>query len=153
MTKMLELCPVTLKTANEYVKEHHRHHGAVVGHKFSIGATKDGVLVGVAICGRPVSRVLDDGYTLEVTRLCADGTPDVCSMLYGAAYRAARAMGYKKVVTYILDTETGSSLKAAGYKCEGKAGGVEWTGKRKPKNPEQYPHQMKTRWVKISKKQ
>ena len=90
---------------------------------------------------------------IEVTRLCTDGTPDVCSMLYGAAYRAARAMGYKKVVTYILDTETGSSLKAAGYKCEGKAGGVEWTGKRKPKKPEQYPHQMKTRWVKISKKQ
>ena len=114
---------------------------------------KDGVLVGVAICGRPVSRVLDDGYTLEVTRLCTDGTPDVCSMLYGAAYCAARAMGYKKVVTYILDTETGSSLKAAGYKCEGKAGGVEWTGKRKPKKPEQYPHQMETRWVKISKKQ
>lgn len=126
---MLELCPVTLKAANEYVKEHHRHHGVVVGHKFSIGATKDGMLVGVAICGRPVSRFLDDGYTLEITRLCTDGTPDVCSMLYGAAYRAARAMGYKKVVTYILDTETGSSLKAAGYKCEGKAGGVEWTGK------------------------
>lgn len=150
---MMELCPVTLKTANEYVKEHHRHHGSVVGHKFSIGAAKDGVLVGVAICGRPVSRVLDDGYTLEVTRLCTDGTPNVCSMLYGAAYRAARAMGYKKVVTYILDTETGSSLKAAGYKCEGKAGGVEWTGKRKPKKPEQYPHQLKTRWVKTTKKQ
>ena len=150
---MIELCPVTLKTANEYVKEHHRHHGSVVGHKFSIGAAKDGVLVGVAICGRPVSRVLDDGYTLEVTRLCTDGTPNVCSMLYGAAYRAARAMGYKKVVTYILDTETGSSLKAAGYKCEGKAGGVEWTGKRKPKKPEQYPHQLKTRWVKTTKKQ
>ena len=71
----------------------------------------------------------------------------------GKGHRAARAMGYKKVVTYILDTETGNSLKAAGYKCEGKAGGVEWTGKRKPKNPEQYPRQMKTRWVKISKKQ
>ena len=85
-------------------KKHHRHHGVVVGHKFSIGATKDGMLVGVAICGRPVSRFLDDGYTLEITRLCTDGTPDVCSMLYGAAYRAARAMGYKKVVTYILDT-------------------------------------------------
>ena len=61
---MLELCPVTLKAANEYVKEHHRHHGVVVGHKFSIGATKDGMLVGVAICGRPVSRFLDDGYTV-----------------------------------------------------------------------------------------
>lgn len=74
---MLELYPVTLKAANEYVKEHHRHHGVVVGHKFSIGATKDGMLVGVAICGRPVSRFLDDGYTLEITRLCTDGTPDV----------------------------------------------------------------------------
>lgn len=132
---MLELCPIALKTANKYIKEHHRHHGTVVGHKFSIGATKDGVLVGVAICGRPVSRVLDDGYTLEITRLCTDGTLDVYSMLYDAAYRAARAMGYKKVVTHILDTETGSSLKAAGYKCKGEADGVEWTGKKKAKKP------------------
>ena len=106
------------------------------------------VLVGVAICGRPVARRLDDGYTLEVNRLCTDGTPNACSILYAAAYRAARAMGYNKVITYILDTENGSSLKAAGYTCEGRAGGLEWNGAKAPKRADQYPRQMKTRWVK-----
>ena len=101
-----------------------------------------------AICGRPVARRLDDGYTLEVNRLCTDGTPNACSILYAAAYRAARAMGYNKVITYILDTENGSSLKAAGYTCEGRAGGLEWNGAKAPKQADQYPRQMKTRWVK-----
>lgn len=105
-------------------------------------------MVGVAICGRPVARRLDDGYTLEVNRLCTNGTPNACSILYAAAYRAARAMGYNKVITYILDTENGSSLKAAGYTCEGRAGGLEWNGAKAPKQADQYPRQMKTRWVK-----
>lgn len=86
--------------------------------------------------------------TLEVNRLCTDGTPNACSILYAAAYRAARAMGYNKVITYILDTENGSSLKAAGYICEGRAGGLEWNGAKAPKQADQYPRQMKTRWVK-----
>ena len=94
--------------------------------------------MGVAVCGRPVARRLDDGYTLEVNRLCTDGTPNACSILYAAAYRAARAMGYNKVITYILDTENGSSLKAAGYVCEGKAGGLEWNGAKAPKQTDQY---------------
>ncbi len=118
------------------------------GIKFSIGVSDNGALVGVAICGRPVARRLDDGYTLEVNRLCTDGTPNACSILYAAAYRAARAMGYNKVVTYILDTENGASLKAAGYTCEGRAGGLEWNGAKAPKQADQYPRQMKTRWVK-----
>ena len=117
-------------------------------HKFSIGVSDNGALVGVAICGRPVARRLDDGYTLEVNRLCTDGTPNACSILYAAAYRAARAMGYNRVITYILDTENGSSLKAAGYTCEGRAGGLEWNGAKAPKQADQYPRQMKTRWVK-----
>ena len=94
MTKMLELCPVTLKTANEYVKEHHRHHGAVVGHKFSIGATKDGVLVGVAICGRPVSRVLDDGYTLE-----AHVFAQMARRMYAVCYMAQHIAPQEQWVT------------------------------------------------------
>ena len=93
------------------------YHKPTRGHKFSIGVSENGALVGGAICGRPVARRLDDGYTLEVNRLCTNGTPNACSILYAAAYRAARAMGYNKVVTYILDTENGSSLKAAGYIC------------------------------------
>lgn len=144
---MLELTPATLKEANGFVQKYHRHHKPSVGHKFSIGVRKDGEMVGVAICGRPVSRYYDDGYTLEINRLCTDGTHNACSILYGAAYRAAKAMGYRKVITYILESESGVSLKASGYQCEGKAGGLEWNGERKPKE-EIYPHEMKTRWVK-----
>ena len=132
----LDICPVSLAEANEFVTEHHRHHKPVVGHKFSIACTDNSAgeekIVGVAIVGRPVSRYMDDGMTLEVTRLCTDGTRNACSMLYSAAWRAARAMGYKKVITYILDSEDGASVKAAGYKCIGKCGGLRWTGKRKP---------------------
>ena len=145
---LLTLTPINLKTANAFVQQYHRHHKPTRGHKFSIGVSNNGVLVGVAICGRPVARRLDDGYTLEVNRLCTDGTPNACSILYAAAYRAARAMGYNKVITYILDTENGSSLKAAGYTCEGRAGGLEWNGAKAPKQIDQYPCQMKTRWVK-----
>lgn len=145
---MLEIVPVTLRQANEFVTKYHRHHKASRGHKFSIGVCNGEKLVGVCICGRPVSRYLDDKKTLEVNRLCTDGTYNACSILYAAAYRAAIAMGYKRVITYILASEPGTSLKAAGYKCEGRAGGLEWNGRSKPKNEEQYPHEMKTRWVK-----
>lgn len=135
---MLTLTPINLKTANAFVQQYHRHHKPTRGHKFSIGVSDNGALVGVAICGRPVARRLDDGYTLEVNRLCTDGTPNACSILYAAAYRAARAMGYNKVITYILDTENGTSLKAAGYTCEGRAGGLEWNGAKAPKQADQY---------------
>lgn len=145
---MLKIIPITLRQANAFVQKYHRHHGPSVGHKFSIGVAEGEKLVGVAICGRPVSRCLDDGYTLEVNRLCTDGTRNACSILYGAACRAAKALGYHKVITYILESEPGTSLKAAGFHCEGRAGGLEWTGKRKPKRSDQYPHEMKTRWVK-----
>ena len=148
---MLTLIPVSLAQANEFVRQHHRHHKPVAGHKFSIGCAENGRLCAVAIVGRPVSRYLDDGFTLEVNRLCTNGTPNACSILYAAAYRAARAMGYNRVVTYILDTENGASLKAAGYICEGRAGGLEWNGAKAPKQTDQYPHQMKTRWIKKKK--
>lgn len=143
---MLELIPVTLKEANGFVQQYHRHHKPSVGHKFSIGVKDCGKMVGVVICGRPVSRYYDDGHTLEISRLCTDGTYNACSILYGAAYRAAKAMGYKKVITYILESESGVSLKASGYQCEGRAGGLEWNGERKPKG-NIYPYEMKTRWV------
>ena len=121
---MLDIVPVSLKEANAFVERYHRHHKPVVGHKFSIGATDGETIVGVAIVGRPVSRYLDDGMTLEVTRCCTDGTRNACSILYSAAWRAARAMGYKKIITYILESESGVSLKASGYRCIGKCGGA-----------------------------
>lgn len=141
----LELVPMALKEANAFVEQYHRHHKPVVGHKFSIGASNGEKVVGVAIVGRPVSRHLDDGWTLEVTRLCTDGTRNACSLLYAAAWRAARAMGYKRMVTYTLESEDGASLRAAGWRCVGQAGGLRWTGKRRPE-VDLYPAQMKLRW-------
>lgn len=141
----MRLVPVSLKAANTFVAEHHRHHKPVVGHKFSIGCAQEGRLVGVAIVGRPVSRHLDNGLTLEVNRLCTTGEKNACSMLYAAAARAAKAMGYQKIITYTLDTEPGTSLRAAGWKCIGQAGGLRWTGKRRP-TVDLYPAQMKMRY-------
>lgn len=142
---MLEVVPITLKEANFYVEQYHRHHKPVVGHKFSIAASDGEKIVGVAIVGRPVSRYLDNGLTLEVNRLCTDGTRNACSFLYAAAWRAAKNMGYKKLITYILDSENGTSLRAAGWKCVGKAGGERWTGKRRPE-VDLYPAQMKLKF-------
>ena len=142
---MLELVPITLKEANFFVSQHHRHHKPVVGHKFSIAASDGEKIVGVAIVGRPVSRYLDDGWTLEVNRLCTDGTRNACSFLYSAAGRAARNLGYKKLITYILQSENGASLKASGWKCVGQAGGERWTGKRRPE-VDLYPAQMKLKF-------
>ena len=116
--------------------------------KFSIGCAKDGELVGVAIVGRPVSRYLDDGWTLEVNRLCTTGEKNACSILYAASARAAKAMGYRKIITYTLDSESGSSLRAAGWSCAGLAGGKCWTGSRKPASA-LYPAQMKLRYEKL----
>lgn len=102
-------------------------------------------MVGCAVCGRPVSRYLDDGRTMEINRLCTDGTRNACSMLYGASCRVAKAMGYKKVITYILETEDGASLKASNFICEGGAGGTHWTGERD--KGQDLPKLYKTRWV------
>lgn len=142
---MFELVPITLKEANFFVEQHHRHHKPVTGHKFSIAASDGEKIVGVAIVGRPVSRYLDDGWTLEVNRLCTDGTKNACSFLYSAAWRAAKNMGYKKLITYILQSENGASLKASGWKCVGEAGGKRWTGKRRPE-VDLYPAQMKLKF-------
>ena len=144
---VLYLTPLSLREANAFVGRHHRHHKAVTGHKFSIGCSQDGQLVGVAIMGRPVSRYLDDGLTLEVNRLCTTGEKNACSMLYAAAARAAKAMGYRKIITYTLDTEPGTSLRAAGWLCAGPAGGVRWTGSRRPA-ADLCPPQKKLRYEK-----
>ena len=145
---MLRIVPISLRTANAYVAKQHRHRKPVTGHKFSIGCTNaQDELVGVAIVGRPVSRYLDNGLTLEVNRLCTDWTKNACSMLYAAAWRAARAMGYHKIITYTLDTENGASLRAAGWNFTGLAGGKRWTGSRRPA-ADLYPAQMKYRYEK-----
>ena len=111
----MRLVPITFRAACAYVKEYHRHNKPPRGHKFSIGLENDGKLVGVIMCGRPVARHFDDGFTLEVNRSCTDGTKNANSMLYGAAYRAGKAMGYTRCITYTQYDESGSSLRAAGW--------------------------------------
>ena len=113
---MLTLVPMTLAEAREYIRRVHRHHGPPQGYKFAVGVQLDGVLVGVATAGRPVGRGLQDGRTIEVTRVAVDGTPHACSMLYGACWRAAKAMGYRRAITYTRADEPGTSLRAAGWR-------------------------------------
>ena len=114
----LRIVPVDLKTANEFVRVLHRHSRPVVGHKFAVGVENSTGLVGVAIVGRPVAPRLDDGKAAEITRLCTDGTPNACSMLYGAARRAARALGHEPIYTYTLPDEGGASLRGAGFRLD-----------------------------------
>jgi hypothetical protein len=140
MNDKLEIVPITQKAANLFVKNHHRHHKEVRGSVFQIGCSKNGELVGVVIVGRPVSRVLQDGKTLEVNRMCSIGEKNVCSKLYAAAWRAAKELGWKRLITYILDEENGVSLCAAGWKCIGQRGGGSWNTacrKRTDKHPTQ----------------
>jgi hypothetical protein len=129
----LSVVPVDLAEANAFVARLHRHHKPVVGHKFSIGAALADEIIGVAIIGRPVSRHRDDGMTLEVTRLCTDGTRNACSFLYGAAARSAFALGYRRIGTYILKSEAGTSLQAAGWRMIGERGGGSWSVPSRPR--------------------
>ena len=128
-----------------FINTYHRHHKAPVGSIFQIAAAVNDKIVGVAMVGRPVSRVLDNGWTLEVNRLCSDGTKNVSSMLYAAAWRVARNLGYKKLITYILKNETGTSLKAAGWKEVGKCGGGSWNVKSRPRI-DKHPLQKKIKF-------
>jgi hypothetical protein len=129
----LRAVPIDLEGANEFVARHHRHHGIVVGHKFSIAAAAGDEIVGVVIVGRPVSRHRDDGRTLEVTRLCTNGTKGACSFLYGHAARAAFALGYSRIGTYIRKDEPGTSLKAAGWRMLAETPGRSWSVPSRPR--------------------
>jgi hypothetical protein len=126
----MTLIHLELAEANEFVDRLHRHHKPVRGHRFSLGASRGTELVGVAIVGRPVSRGCDPKQIVEVTRLCTDGSKNVCSFLYSAAARAARSLGYSKIQTYILESETGISLIAAGWEFEGTTRGGDWNGSK-----------------------
>jgi hypothetical protein len=112
----LSIRPVTFREACAFVAEKHRHNKPPRGHKFSVGLfTSLGIMVGVGMAGRPVARHFDDGFTLEVNRTCTDGSPNANSMIYGALWRAGKAMGYRRVITYTQADESGASLKGAGF--------------------------------------
>jgi hypothetical protein len=138
----MSLVPMPLDEANAFVKQVHRHHGPVLGHKFSLGAVKDDKIVGVAIVGRPVARRRDNGLTLEVTRLATDGTRNACSFLYGACARATFALGYKRLGTYILASESGATLKASGWRLIGETPGRSWSVPSRPR-VDKHPLQKK----------
>lgn len=137
--------PLTFSQAKAYIAAHHRHHKPPVGWKFGIGAMKDGELVGVAVVSRPIARMSDDGLTAEVTRLCTNGAKNVCSFLYAAVRRAALAMGYVRIITYILESEPGTSLKAAGWKFVRLAGGGSWSRPSR-KREDKAPLERKQLW-------
>ncbi len=132
---------------HDFITAEHRHHKAPVGEVLRLACVDDGGKVrGVLTLGRPVARVSDDGWTLEVTRVATDGARNACSLLYGAARRLAWAMGCQRIVTYTLPEEGGASLRAAGWTCEGSAGGGEWSRTSRPREPVMRPD-VKTRWV------
>lgn len=144
-TQSLELVPITLEEANLFVEQHHRHHDPVTGHKFSIGLSNGESICGVIIVGRPVSRMLDNGTTLEVTRCCVTQAQHGCSKLYRAAWRVCENLGFKRLITYTLPEEGGSSLRGAGFKLIGERGGGKWTRKSRPRI-DTHPTQTKLLW-------
>lgn len=147
---VVEVVPLTLPAANRFIKRHHRHHGELPGGFawWAVGAVADGRIVGVALAGRPTNRNNDDGQTVEVQRVASDGTRNVCSALYGACARAAKAIGARRIITYTLDSETGASLRGAGWMRE--ADGIKswWThaGSRAPAIDRPHMGEMKVRW-------
>ena len=143
----LRVLPIELTEANHLIARWHRHHFRVQGHRFSLGVVDDdGALHGACTVGRPVARLGGHPRTVaEVTRLVTDGTPNACSMLYAAAARACKAMGFERIQTYILDTEQGTSLKAAGWSYDGVYGGGRWDISRPGRRNDQ-PTSPKGRW-------
>jgi hypothetical protein len=128
------------------VAQHHRHNLPTVGGKFAVGAAVGGKLVGVAIAGRPVARRLDDGETLEVLRVCTDGTRNACSFLYGRVKRIGQLMGYRKVITYTLQDESGASLKAVGGRVVGEVQPQEWSVPSRPRKSQDVYGKSKLKW-------
>jgi hypothetical protein len=141
----LRIQSISLREAQAFVDANHRHHSPPRGHLFSIAASKESKVVGVCIVGRPVSRMLQDGWTCELTRMATDGTRNACSFLYGRAWRAAQALGYRRMVTYTLPEEGGASLRGAGLKLIGEAGGGSWSRRGRPR-VDTHPLQTKLRW-------
>jgi hypothetical protein len=146
-----EVVPIGRREADDFIRRHHRTHRPIAhsGHRFVLGIAEAGSVVGVAVCGRPVARYLDDGWTVEVGRACTDGTRHANSALYGACWRAAVALGYRRLITYTLPEEGGASLRAAGFRLVGAAGGGTWNRRERPR-VDRAPLQEKLLWEQCS---
>ena len=142
----ITIVPCTFSEASAFITEWHRHHRPPVGHKFSVAlADEAGKVRGVATVGRPISRRLDDEWTLEVTLVATDGCANATSALYGACRRAAWAMGYRRLITYTLPSEGGASLRGTGWSCVGEVGGGSWSRESRPR-VDAHPLDRKMRW-------
>lgn len=142
----LELQPITQREANTFIEEHHRHHLPSRGYKFAIGLNDGSSVVGVVTVGRPVARGYDDGYTAEITRCCVlEDIPNGCSKLYAAAWRAARAMGYRRLITYTLASESGGAMRASGWRTVHEVPGRSWSCSSRPR-VDKHPTQDKICW-------
>lgn len=143
----LQLVPIDLDIALRFVAMWHRHHKPPVGHKFSIGVADDDRLVGVIIVSRPVAGALQDGRTLEVSRSCTDGTRNANSMLYAAAWRATAALGYRRLITYTEQGESGASLRGAGWRVIAqRPSRPGWTTPSRPRDDTDYRSIPRTLW-------
>jgi hypothetical protein len=142
----MEAVPLHLREANEFVAQHHRHSLPTVGGKWAIGVSLDSRLVGVAIVSRPGARKLDDGKTLEVLRVCSDGTRNANSFVYRREKRIAQLMGYKKVITYTHEEESGASLKAVGARVIGEVRPQEWSVPSRPRRSQPVYGRAKLKW-------
>lgn len=138
---------ISWNKAKDFIRQHHRHHSPPPGFIVCLGVWDEaGQLRGVASLARVVARKADDGMTVEVTRVATDGCDNACSALYGAARRAAQALGFERIITYTLPEEGGASLRGAGFKCEGRAGGGSWSVPSRPR-VDKHPLQEKLRWA------
>lgn len=140
----LSVVPMTLRAARAYVKEHHRHAKRIQGGLFAVGARLGDDIVGCAIVGMPVARMLQDGHTVEIRRCCTDGTRNACSFLYRVCVRVANALGYARVLTYTLESESGASLRGAGFEITRRTRAEHWNRESRPR--EEQPVQYKLRW-------
>lgn len=150
-----ELRPITIKEAAAFIKKHHRHHPPIKAWKIGVSVgiwqvniddTHEFKKKGVIVLSRPVGRYLDDKKTIEVTRCCTDGGKNLCSMLYGAAKRISKNLGYKRMITYTLKTENGSSLKASGFVKAYDTKGATWNRKNRPRQ-DNHPSEPKTLYI------
>lgn len=144
---MLEIQPVSVKAAIRFVEAHHRHHGHPGNHLWAVAVGNGDEVRGVAIVAFPAARMSNDGWTAEVVRCCTLGDKNACSMLYGAAWRAARALGFRRLITYTLPCEGGASLRASGFQLIGQRGGGRWSRKGRPR-VDDHPLEPKLRWEK-----
>ena len=146
----LEITPITLSEAFVFVNNVHRHHKAPQGGLFAVAVSFEQEVVGVAIVGRPVARRNDDSWTVEVTRVAVkENYPNACSMLYGASWRDAKSLGYKKAITFTLNSEKGTSVIASGWKCIGSTPGKSWSVPSRPRI-DKHTIQKKFKWEKVA---